>query len=174
MLRLIVGFALALVAQTLAFAQAQSFSGAGSSAAAPIYKSWAREYRKSSGVTLVYESIGSSAGVKKIAAHESDFGASDVAPPEAELAKLGLTAFPIAITAITPIQIPFICLACKTSPLMSISARWRWRGCNPDWIYCCTPVKRGFYCRRVLPLSCKAYRSKTSKPTSRPVMPYKN
>jgi len=102
-LRLIVGFALALMAQPHAFAQAQSFSGAGSSAAAPIYKSWAREYQKSSGVTLVYEPVGSSAGVKKIAAHESDFGASDVAPPEADLAKLGLTVFPIAITGITPV-----------------------------------------------------------------------
>ncbi|MES2949487.1 MAG: phosphate ABC transporter substrate-binding protein PstS [Pseudomonadota bacterium] len=103
MSRLIVGLALVLLAQTHVFAQAQSFSGAGSSAAAPIYKSWAREYQKSSGIALAYEPIGSSAGVKKIAARESDFGASDVAPPEAELAKLGLTAFPIAITGITPV-----------------------------------------------------------------------
>ncbi len=105
MLRLmVVGCALALLlAQTPAFAQAQSFSGTGSSAAAPIYKSWAREYQKSSGVALVYEPVGSSAGVKKIAARESDFGASDVVPPEAELAKLGLTVFPIAITGITSV-----------------------------------------------------------------------
>ena len=87
----------------LAFAQAPVFTGAGSSAAAPIYHSWAREYQKSSGIAMSYEAIGSSAGVKKVAAHESDFGASDVAPPEAELAKQGLTIFPIAITGIAPV-----------------------------------------------------------------------
>lgn len=103
MSRLLVGFALALLVHAPASVQAQSFSGAGSSAAAPIYKSWAREYQKSTGIALGYEPVGSSAGIKKISARESDFGASDVAPPEAELAKLGLTAFPIAITGIAPV-----------------------------------------------------------------------
>jgi phosphate transport system substrate-binding protein len=103
MSKILMGFALALLAQGAAFAQVQSIYGAGSSAAAPIYKSWAREYQKSSGVALTYESIGSSAGVKRIAAHESDFGASDVIPPEADLAKWGLTVFPIAITGIAPV-----------------------------------------------------------------------
>lgn len=106
MSKFFVGFALALLAQlapVAALAQAQSFSGAGSSAAAPIYKSWAREYQKSTGVALVYDPVGSSAGVKKMVTRESDFGASDVAPPETELAKMGLTAFPIAITGIAPV-----------------------------------------------------------------------
>jgi len=68
-----------------------------------IYRSWAREYQKSTGISLNYESIGSSAGVKKIAAYATDFGASDVAPPDAELIKQGLTLFPIAITGIAPV-----------------------------------------------------------------------
>ncbi len=95
----------ALLALSLPPAQAQTttFTGAGSSAAAPIYRSWAHAYQKATGVALNYDAVGSSAGVKKIAAHEVDFGASDVAPPEAELAKLGLTAFPIAITGIAPV-----------------------------------------------------------------------
>ena len=84
-------------------AQAVGFSGAGSSAAAPIYRSWAREYQKATGIVMSYEAIGSSAGVKKIAAHEIDFGASDVAPSEAETTRLGLTIFPIAITGIAPV-----------------------------------------------------------------------
>jgi phosphate transport system substrate-binding protein len=86
-----------------ALAQVQSINGAGSSAAAPIYRSWAREYQKVTGVIMNYEPVGSSAGVKKISAREIDFGASDVAPPDAELAKSGLIAFPIAITGVAPV-----------------------------------------------------------------------
>ena len=78
-------------------------TGAGSSAAAPIYRSWAGEYRKESGVSLAYESVGSSAGLKKIRAGETGFGASDVAPPASELARDGLALFPIAITGIAPV-----------------------------------------------------------------------
>ena len=77
--------------------------GAGSTAAEPIYKIWATEYQKLSGVGLVYEGIGSSAGVKKIAARAVHFGASDVAPSEAELQQQGLVLFPIAITGIAPV-----------------------------------------------------------------------
>lgn len=84
-------------------AAGQTVTGAGSSAAAPIYQSWAREYQKASGVSMKYESVGSSAGIKKIRARESGFGASDVAPSEAELSRDGLVVFPIAITGIAPI-----------------------------------------------------------------------
>lgn len=79
------------------------FSGAGSSAAAPIYRSWAQAYLKETGLSLSYESIGSSAGIKKIRAGETSFGASDVAPTQSELDKDGLALFPIAITGIVPV-----------------------------------------------------------------------
>lgn len=82
---------------------AQSISGAGSSAAAPIYKSWAQAYQKATGVGFSYEPIGSSAGLKKIRARETNFGASDVSPSEADLAKDGLVIFPVAITGISPV-----------------------------------------------------------------------
>jgi phosphate transport system substrate-binding protein len=83
--------------------QAQTFTGAGSSAAAPIYKSWALAYQKATGAALIYEPIGSSAGLKKIRAHETHFGASDVSPSAGELAKDGLVIFPVAISGIAPI-----------------------------------------------------------------------
>lgn len=97
-----------LLAGLLVFMQAkiaagQTIIGAGSSAAAPIYQSWARGYQKASGVGVQYDSVGSSAGMKKIRAREAGFGASDVAPPEAELRKDDLVLFPIAITGIAPI-----------------------------------------------------------------------
>ena len=78
-------------------------TGAGSSAAAPIYASWGQAYEKTSGVSLAYEPIGSSAGLKKIRAHEAHFGASDVSPTDAELAQDGLVVFPVAVTGISPV-----------------------------------------------------------------------
>lgn len=77
--------------------------GAGSSAAAPIYRSWAQAYEKATGITLAYEPAGSSAGLKKIRAREVQFGASDVAPPAADLERDGLVVFPVAITGIAPV-----------------------------------------------------------------------
>jgi phosphate transport system substrate-binding protein len=82
---------------------AEEFSGAGSSAAAPIYKAWASRYEKASGVTLQYEASGSSAGLKKIRAGETSFGASDIAPSEADLNTDALVVFPIAITGVVPV-----------------------------------------------------------------------
>jgi phosphate transport system substrate-binding protein len=99
----IIGAALVCTACLNVSAEVQAISGAGSSAAAPIYRSWAREYQKETNVGLAYEAIGSSSGIKKISLREIDFGASDVAPSDSELAKLGLVAFPIAITGITPV-----------------------------------------------------------------------
>lgn len=99
---------MAVVALGLGICQAQAagnqgMAGAGSSAAAPIYRSWSNEYQKKSGISLAYESIGSSAGLKKIRSGQTGFGASDVAPPQAELTKDGLVLFPIAITGIAPV-----------------------------------------------------------------------
>ncbi len=84
-------------------AQADTFSGAGSSAAAPIYRSWGAAYEKATGRQLAYESAGSSAGLRKIKAGEVAYGATDVAPSRTELEKDGLLVFPIAITGIAPV-----------------------------------------------------------------------
>jgi phosphate transport system substrate-binding protein len=92
-----------LVVIPFGFAASQSIKGAGSSAAAPIYQSWANEYQKSGYSSVTYEPIGSSAGLKKIRENATDFGASDVAPSHTELDKLGLVVFPIAITGVAPV-----------------------------------------------------------------------
>ena len=78
-------------------------TGAGSTAAAPIYQAWAAQYQKQSGVSLSYDAIGSSAGMKKIAADAVSFGATDAAPSEAKLNAAGLVLIPVAITGITPV-----------------------------------------------------------------------
>ncbi len=81
---------------------AAPISGAGSSAAFPVYQGWATEYARATGEQVNYEAIGSSAGVQKIRARQTDFGASDVAPKPAELARDNLLAIPTVITGVAP------------------------------------------------------------------------
>lgn len=84
-------------------ASAQPVTGAGSSAAAPIYRSWAKAYAKATGSRVDYDPVGSSAGMKKIQQQAVGFGATDVYPTDKELMEHGLLALPVAITGISPI-----------------------------------------------------------------------
>jgi phosphate transport system substrate-binding protein len=84
-------------------AYAETATGAGSSAAAPIYRGWAKAYSQAVGHAVEYESIGSSAGMKKIQQQAVGFGATDVYPSEKDLAEHGLLALPVAITGIAPV-----------------------------------------------------------------------
>lgn len=81
---------------------AAPISGAGSSAAFPVYQGWATEYARATGEQVNYEAIGSSAGVQKIRARQTDFGASDVAPTPEELTRDHLLAIPTVITGVAP------------------------------------------------------------------------
>jgi phosphate transport system substrate-binding protein len=81
----------------------QQFSGAGSSAAAPVYRAWAREYAKSRGENLSYEPVGSGAGMTRIRKREVDFGASDIISSKAELDRDGLVMVPTVIIGIVPV-----------------------------------------------------------------------
>jgi phosphate transport system substrate-binding protein len=93
-----------LVAQGLPLlCEAQALSGAGSSAAAPIYRAWATAYGRTQKFQLNYDPAGSSAGLKKIRDHEVDFGASDVAPSAQELLSDGLILVPTFVTGAVPI-----------------------------------------------------------------------
>jgi len=82
---------------------AEAITGAGSSAAAPVYKIWATEYAKVRGTTLDYAPVGSGAGMAKITKHEVDFGASDVIASAADLKKNDLVMFPTVITGVVPV-----------------------------------------------------------------------
>ncbi|MEW9900130.1 phosphate ABC transporter substrate-binding protein PstS [Chitinivorax sp. PXF-14] len=82
---------------------ALEFSGAGSSAAAPLYQKWSGGFQKDSGHLLRYEAVGSAKGIEAAKARRVDFGATDVAPSAAELAKTGLVLLPTAITGVVPV-----------------------------------------------------------------------
>jgi phosphate transport system substrate-binding protein len=81
----------------------ETITGAGSSAAAPVYRIWAQEYKKEGGAALAYEAVGSSAGMERIRQRQADFGASDVIAAKGDLAKDGLVMFPTVISGVVPV-----------------------------------------------------------------------
>ena len=81
-------------------ATAQQLSGAGATFPAPLYQRWAVEYNKlHSAVQVNYQAIGSGAGVKQFIQGTIDFGASDAAMSDEEIAKVKQGAVMIPATA---------------------------------------------------------------------------
>jgi len=80
------------------FAQT-TVSGAGASFPAPLYQRWAQDFNKASGVQISYQSVGSGAGVKQFTQELVDFGGSDAAMTDAELAKVKRGAVLLPVTA---------------------------------------------------------------------------
>jgi phosphate transport system substrate-binding protein len=78
-------------------------SGAGATFPYPIYAKWADAYKKSTGVGLNYQSIGSGGGIKQIYARTVTFGASDAPLSGEELEKRGLAQFPMVMGGIVPV-----------------------------------------------------------------------
>jgi phosphate transport system substrate-binding protein len=79
------------------------FTGAGSSFAKPLYTKWAEAFRVATGHTLNYQSVGSSAGIKRIKDRSVDFGATDAPLSADELDKEGLIQFPTAIGGVVAV-----------------------------------------------------------------------
>ena len=94
------GLAAALVA---APALAVDITGAGATFPYPIYAKWADAYKKSVGVGLNYQSIGSGGGIKQISAKTVDFGASDMPLKPEQLEKGGMIQFPTVIGGAIPV-----------------------------------------------------------------------
>jgi len=94
---LVIGATLAGLSATT---QAQQLSGAGATFPAPLYQRWGVEYNKlHPAVQVNYQSVGSGAGVKNFTAGVVDFGASDAAMSDAEIAKIAKGVVMIPATA---------------------------------------------------------------------------
>jgi phosphate transport system substrate-binding protein len=78
---------------------AQQLSGAGASFPAPLYQRWSADFQKKTGVQVNYQSVGSGAGVKQFTAGTVDFGASDAAMTDEEIAKVASGVVLIPATA---------------------------------------------------------------------------
>jgi len=83
-------------------ALAIDITGAGATFPYPVYAKWADAYKKSTGVGLNYQSIGSGGGIKQITAKTVDFGASDMPLKPEELDKAGMIQFPTVIGGAIP------------------------------------------------------------------------
>jgi len=82
---------------------AVDITGAGATFPYPIYAKWAEGYKKASGNSVNYQSIGSGGGIKQIKSKTVDFGASDMPLPQEELDKHGLVQFPAVMGGVVPI-----------------------------------------------------------------------
>lgn len=79
-------------------------NGAGRRIPAPIFALWGEHYSAlRPGVTLKYQAVSATEGLKQISAGSADFGESDAPLSKEELDKLGLAQFPYMFSAITPV-----------------------------------------------------------------------
>jgi phosphate transport system substrate-binding protein len=92
-----------LLATFPAVSRAENVTGAGSSFAAPIYESWGAAAKTATGVTVNYQSVGSSAGQNQILAGTVDFGASDAPMDAKKLEANHLFQFPTVMGGIVPV-----------------------------------------------------------------------
>jgi phosphate transport system substrate-binding protein len=77
-----------------------SLTGAGASFPAPLYQRWFAEYNKQNpNVQVTYQSVGSGAGVEQFTQQTVDFGASDVAMKDEEIAKVNRGVVLLPMTA---------------------------------------------------------------------------
>jgi phosphate transport system substrate-binding protein len=82
---------------------AGEITGVGATFPYPIYAKWGQAYKQETGVGLVYQAIGSGAGVKQIQGRTVTFGASDAPLKQDELEKSGLVQFPTILGGIVPV-----------------------------------------------------------------------
>lgn len=93
----------AAMAFSLHAAAQTTITGAGATFPFPIFSKWAEDYKKASNVSLNYQSIGSSGGIRQIRAKTVTFGASDAPVPGADLDKDGMVQFPVILGGVVPI-----------------------------------------------------------------------
>lgn len=90
--------AVVLSLSSMGQAIAGTLNGAGASFPAPLYQRYFAEYKKATGNTVNYNSVGSGAGIRQFIGGTVDFGASDapVKPDERAKMKRGLIMVPTA------------------------------------------------------------------------------
>lgn len=84
--------------------------GAGATFPAPLYKSWIKAFEtKRGGVSINYDAVGSSEGVSRFITGSVDFGASDAAMKDSDIAKVDRGVLMIPATAgmvVLPYNVP--------------------------------------------------------------------
>ncbi|MGK7920874.1 MAG: phosphate ABC transporter substrate-binding protein PstS [Trichodesmium sp.] len=97
---LTVGLATTVAGVKYSLAQKVNLVGAGASFPAPLYQRWFADIRDSrSDIGVDYQSVGSGAGVERFTQELVDFGASDVAMKDDEIAAVGRGVIMLPMTA---------------------------------------------------------------------------
>ena len=94
---------LAILLTAVALSANADITGAGATFPFPIYAKWAEGYKKATGTSLNYQSIGSSGGIRQINAKTVDFGATDAPVSGENLDKMGQVQFPAIIGGTVPV-----------------------------------------------------------------------
>src|SRR4051794_27361259 len=77
-----------------------SINGAGATFPQPVYQEWAARFQEKSGTTVNYQGIGSGGGVAQFTAGTVDFGASDSAMKDEEIAAAKAKGDPVHIPTV--------------------------------------------------------------------------
>ncbi len=87
----------AIAIAPIASAQTLRLVGSGASFPAPIYAAWFKDFSRTAGATVDYQSKGSGAGIQDFVNKTVDFAASDAAMSDEEIAKVdgGVTLLPM-------------------------------------------------------------------------------
>ncbi|MGF1492552.1 MAG: phosphate ABC transporter substrate-binding protein PstS [Microcoleaceae cyanobacterium] len=80
--------AVAVTVGTVGQAVAQTLNGAGASFHIPLYERYFSEFKKETGVTVNYNSIGSGGGIKQFIADSVDFAGTDAPPKSGEISQM--------------------------------------------------------------------------------------
>jgi phosphate transport system substrate-binding protein len=111
--------AVAFAAASIQMHASTTINGSGSSFAAPIIIRWGIDFQKAHPETRInYQSVGSGAGITQFIQNITDFGASDVAMSDEEIAKVGGNVLLLPATAGTIVfayNIPGISTGLKLS-----------------------------------------------------------
>jgi phosphate transport system substrate-binding protein len=84
-------------------AEPQQIHGAGATFPYPVYARWGEAYKRTTGVEVSYEPVGSGEGAARMESGSIDFGASDVPLTNEELLHVGATQFPTVIGGVVPV-----------------------------------------------------------------------
>ena len=100
-MRKLMGLLFALV--TMSAHSTEIITGAGATFPFPVYAKWAEGYKRETGISLNYQSIGSSGGIRQINARTVTFGATDAPVSGEDLEKQGQVQFPAIIGGTVPV-----------------------------------------------------------------------
>ncbi|MBW4633522.1 MAG: phosphate ABC transporter substrate-binding protein PstS [Iphinoe sp. HA4291-MV1] len=115
-----------------AIAQAETINGAGATFPAPLYERYAREVKKKyPDLAINYQAVGSGAGINQLIAGTVDFGASDSAMTDAEIAKVknGVVLVPTAggaVAVVYNLPVDNLKLSRKTLPAIFSGQITKW------------------------------------------------